>query len=77
MTDPKLLPPENQAVAPALDPVRFLHDHPLICLGIAAGVGYVVGGGLFTPFTARVIGVGAKAVVLPTLKKKMNRFTQE
>ena len=77
MADPKLLPPAHERTLPELDPVQFIEDHPLVCLGIAAGIGYVVGGGLFTPFTARVIKTGARALVLPSLKGKLKGLTEE
>ena len=76
MTDPKLLPPAHESL-PDLDPARFIQEHPLVCLGIAAGIGYVVGGGLFTPLTARVIKTGARALVLPSLKEKFKGLTEE
>jgi len=37
----------------------------------AAGVGYVLGGGLFTPFTARVLRLGVRLAMLPFVKDEL------
>ena len=77
MSEATLLPPQEESSSPAIDPIQFFEEHPLICLGIAAGVGYIAGGGLFTPLTTRVVKAGARAVILPTLKARLKSFTQE
>ena len=46
---------------------QFYDQNPFLVLGIAAGVGYILGGGLKTPFTARLARVGTRAFVLPRL----------
>lgn len=77
MSDPKLLPPGGEPPQRRVDPVKFFHEHPFLSLGIAAGVGYVIGGGLFTPFTVRMIKIGARAVVMPTVKSQLENFRPE
>src|SRR5689334_15010351 len=37
----------------------------------AAGIGYVLGGGLFTPFTARIIRLGVRLAALPFVKDEL------
>ncbi len=37
---------------------EFIQERPLAAVGIAFGVGYVLGGGLFSRTTGRVIGLG-------------------
>ncbi len=42
-----------------VEPVaEFIQERPLAALGIAFGIGYVFGGGLFSRATGRVIGLG-------------------
>lgn len=50
---------------------RFYADNPYVALGIAAATGYVVAGGLFTPFSRRLIRIGMKAVFLPVAASKL------
>jgi hypothetical protein len=37
----------------------------------AVGVGYVLGGGLFTPFTGRLLRLGARLAMLPFVKDEL------
>ena len=37
---------------------RFIQDQPLAALGLAFGLGYVLGGGMFTKATGRLLGLG-------------------
>ncbi len=39
---------------------RFLQEQPLAAIGVAFGVGYLLGGGLFTKTTGRLLGLGWK-----------------
>lgn len=55
-------------VAQVIDPEKaraFWEENPYIILGTAAGVGYVLAGGLATPFTRRLIRIGMKALFVP------------
>jgi len=36
-----------------------LREHPMRTIGLAFGAGYVLGGGLFSSLTARLLGLGA------------------
>lgn len=48
------------------DPVgQYYKENPYVVLAAAAGVGYVLAGGLFSPFTRRLMRMGMKAMVLP------------
>ncbi len=40
-------------------------QNPYLVIAAAAGLGYVLGGGLFTPFTRRLLRVGLKTMALP------------
>lgn len=58
--------------------IRRLYDrNPYAVLAGAAGVGYVLGGGLFTPFSKRVFKTGLKALVLPVALSKLRDVTQQ
>ncbi len=37
---------------------EFIQERPLAALGVAFGVGYLLGGGLFSRFTGRALGLG-------------------
>lgn len=55
---------------------RIYQDNPYAVIAAAAGIGYVLGGGLFTPFTRRMMRVGMKALVLPVAAAQVKSFTQ-
>jgi ElaB/YqjD/DUF883 family membrane-anchored ribosome-binding protein len=37
---------------------QFIQEKPLAAIGVAFGVGYILGGGLFTRTTGRLLGLG-------------------
>src|SRR5438045_9474697 len=39
---------------------RFVHERPVGAIGIAFGIGYVLGGGLFSRTTSRVMRIGMR-----------------
>lgn len=45
--------------------------HPYGMVAAALGVGYVLGGGLFTRFTGRIIRLGLRAATLPLVKEEL------
>jgi hypothetical protein len=53
----------------------FVDEHPIAALATAVGAGYVVGGGLFTPLTGRVVGLawrlGIRFALLPILESQV------
>jgi hypothetical protein len=44
---------------------EYYQQNPYAMLATAAGVGYVLGGGLFSPFTKRVLKLAMKGLVIP------------
>ena len=52
-----------------------VREHPLIALGVALTGGYVLGGGLFTPITGRLLRAGARVGVqlalLPAIEREV------
>ena len=39
---------------------KYIQEHPLYAVGAAFGVGFLLSGGLFSKFTARSLGFGAR-----------------
>lgn len=60
-----------------IDLRREMEEHPYRTLGIAAGIGYVLGGGLFTGFTRRVLGVGTRILLLPLAQATLGQLIGE
>lgn len=54
-----------------LDLARSVREHPFRSVLVAAGVGYVLGGGLFTPLTGSILRVGTRAMLIPLLKGQL------
>jgi hypothetical protein len=54
--------------------------NPYGTLAAALGVGYVLGGGLFTPLTGRIVGaglrIGIRLAVLPLLEAEIIRLAE-
>jgi hypothetical protein len=45
--------------------------HPIAMVLAAVGVGYVLGGGLFSPLTGRLLSVGLRLAVIPLVKSQL------
>jgi hypothetical protein len=54
-----------------VDLSRSVQEHPFRVVLIATGVGYVLGGGLFTPLTGQIVRAGARALLLPILRNQL------
>jgi hypothetical protein len=54
-----------------LDLKGRVERHPYGMVLAALGVGYVLGGGLFTPLTARMIRLGVRLAALPFVKDEL------
>jgi hypothetical protein len=54
--------------------------NPYGTIAAALGIGYVLGGGLFSPLTGRVVGlglrIGLRLAVLPLLKRELSDLAQ-
>lgn len=55
----------------------YYQRNPFAVLGAAAGVGYILGGGLFTPFTRRLLRVGLKAAALPVAASQLRQLAHD
>lgn len=54
-----------------LDIKGRVERNPYGTMAAAVGVGYVLGGGLFTPLTARIIRLGVRLAALPFVKDEL------
>lgn len=54
-----------------LDIKGRVERNPYLMIAAAAGVGYVLGGGLFTPMTARMVRLGIRLAALPFVKDEL------
>lgn len=54
---------------------RYYEENPYVVLAAAAGVGYIAGGGLFSPFTRRLVRIGMKAVFVPIAAAQLKALT--
>jgi hypothetical protein len=55
----------------AIDLRGRVQRHPYAMVAAALGVGYVLGGGLFSGFTARLLGLGVRAAAIPLVKNQL------
>jgi hypothetical protein len=62
---------DNQPQPYALTLTKRAMAHPYQTLLIAAGVGYVLGGGLFTRFTMSVLRAGVRMGALPLVRRAL------
>lgn len=64
----------NSAVNGMADAVGLtdqVEKAPYAMIGAALGVGYIVGGGLFTPTTARLLRMGMKLAAIPQVRDRL------
>ena len=64
----------------ALDIPGRVERHPYGTVAAAVGIGYVLGGGLFSPLTARIvrlgIRIGLRLAVLPLVKQEIAEMVE-
>jgi hypothetical protein len=49
--------------------VRMMRERPLVAMGAAAGVGYLLGGGLTPRIAARLVTTGGRMMLVATLER--------
>ncbi|HZH02190.1 MAG TPA: hypothetical protein VEY30_00315 [Myxococcaceae bacterium] len=59
-----------------LDVQGRMERHPYAMLAGALGVGYVLGGGLFSSFTFRLVRLGLRAAAIPVLRHQLMGFAE-
>jgi len=60
---------EFEGLARSADLGGRMERHPIAMVAAAVGVGYVLGGGLFRPFAARLVRIGMQAALLPMAER--------
>lgn len=55
---------------------HYYAQNPYMVIAAAAGIGYVLGGGLFSPFTRRMLRIGMKAMLIPAATRQFQNITQ-
>ncbi len=55
----------------AVDLRGRVQRNPIAMVCVAAGVGYLLGGGLFSPTTARLLKVGMRLAIIPFVKSQL------
>jgi len=55
----------------AIDLRGRVQRHPYAMVAAAVGVGYVLGGGLFSSLTFRLLGIGVRAAAIPIVKQQL------
>jgi hypothetical protein len=53
-----------------------VNRHPYGMLAAAIGIGYVLGGGLFSPFTGRLVQIGLRLAAIPLVKDELLAMAQ-
>ena len=66
-----------QGAKQAINLEQRIKDSPAKTLLIAAGIGYIAGGGFFTPFTGAMLRLGTRLWLLPTIRNTILNSTQE
>ena len=56
----------------ALDLRGRVDRHPIGMVFAAMGVGYVLGGGLFSPLTGKLLKIGVRLALLPIIKSQLD-----
>ena len=59
----------------ALDLRGRVERNPIGMVAAALGVGYVLGGGLFSATTARLVRIGVRLALVPIIKNQINAFS--
>ena len=55
----------------AIDLRGRVQRHPYAMVAAALGVGYVLGGGLFSSLTFRLVGLGVRVAAIPLVKNQL------
>ncbi|HTO96987.1 MAG TPA: hypothetical protein VMK66_08100 [Myxococcales bacterium] len=58
----------------AIDLRGRVQRNPLGMVLAAAGVGYLLGGGLFSPLTGRVVRIGLRLALIPLIKSQLSNI---
>lgn len=54
---------------------QVYQENPYVLLAAAAGVGYLLAGGLFTPFSRRLMRIGLKGLIIPVAAAQLKHLS--
>ena len=62
---------QAQSFSKSVDLRGRVQRNPLSMVAAAAGIGYLLGGGLFSPLTGRLLKYGLRVALIPLLKNQL------
>ena len=68
---------QAQNFSESLDLRGRVQRNPIGMVLAAAGIGYVLGGGLFSPMTSRLLKVGIRLALVPVIKSQLGAIAGE
>jgi len=66
-----------QTFTESIDLRGRVERNPIGMVLAAAGIGYVLGGGLFSPMTSRLLKIGVRLALVPVIKSQLGRMAGE
>lgn len=67
---------QAENIGRAIDLPGRVQRHPIGMVCAAAGVGYLLGGGLFSPLTGKLLRVGLRLALIPLLKNQLANLSR-
>ena len=68
---------QAQNFSESLDLRGRVQRNPIGMVLAAAGIGYVLGGGLFSPMTSRLLKIGVRLALVPVIKSQLGAMAGE
>jgi hypothetical protein len=68
---------QAQQFTETLDLRGRVQRNPVGMVLAAAGIGYVLGGGLFSPLTSRLLKIGVRLALVPVIKSQLGAITSD
>jgi len=68
---------QAQSFSESLDLRGRVQRNPIGMVLAAAGVGYVLGGGLFSPLTSRLLKIGMRLALVPVIKSQLGEMAAD
>jgi hypothetical protein len=68
---------QAQSFTESLDLRGRVQRNPIGMVLAAAGIGYVLGGGLFSPMTSRLLKVGLRLALVPVIKSQLGAIATD
>jgi hypothetical protein len=68
---------QAQTFSESVDLRGRVQRNPIGMVLAAAGIGYVLGGGLFSPMTSRLLKIGVRLALVPVIKSQLGAMAGE